>query len=72
MEEDILEIKRSDLLSLLFEERFPFPQIRYMYFNGKLKIGVDKKNREIRFSIDEKWLKIEDIESELLKKMRED
>ncbi|MEM4311185.1 MAG: hypothetical protein QXX95_02210 [Nitrososphaerales archaeon] len=71
VEEDILEVNRPDLISLLFEERFPYPQIRYLYFNGKIKIGIDKKSKEIRFFMDEKWLKIEEAESVLIKKMKD-
>ena len=67
---EVLEIKRSDLLSLMFEDRFPYPQLRLMFYHEGLKIGVEGDG-SIRFMPKGKdWMTLEEIESELLKKFR--
>lgn len=68
--DEVIEIKRPDLLSLIFEDRFPFPQIRLMFYHEGLKIGVEKDGG-VRFMLKgEGWMTLEEVESVLLKRFK--
>ncbi|MCD6511235.1 MAG: hypothetical protein J7K45_01400 [Thaumarchaeota archaeon] len=67
--DEVIEISRPDLLSLLFEDRFPFPQIRLMVYHEEAKLGV-KKDGKLVFMLDGKWMSLEEVESELLKRFK--
>lgn len=69
-EEKIIEVKRPDVISLLFEERFPYPQIRLLLYKGNLQLGVKKEDGSILIKFEDKWMTVEDLEGELLKRFR--
>jgi hypothetical protein len=69
-EEEVIKVKRPDLVSLLFEERFPYPQIRLLIYKGNVQLGIKKEDGSILIEFEGKWMTVEDLEGELLKRFR--